>query len=255
MLIDEADTFLSKYKDLTGILNSGHTRRQAYVMRASKGGGEPMKYSTFCPKAIAGIGQFASATIQDRSIKIELRRKMLTEKVDRLSDVDPTTEDRFAMIRLGLERWSDQYSSVVAKVNPNIPDELNDRAKDNWRPLLAIADIVGGMWSSKAREAARSIAKRCNEDDSEDVSGVTILAMIRELFAQRGTDKLSTMEILAKVNDNIDSMMKPHRLARMLKEFGIHPITIRTSMTSTPKGYRLEDFSDAFRRYLPNLSG
>ena len=35
-----------------------------------------------------------------------------------------------------------------------MPIELNDRAADNWRPLLAIADLAGGEWPQLAREAA-----------------------------------------------------------------------------------------------------
>jgi Protein of unknown function (DUF3631) len=39
-------------------------------------------------------------------------------------------------------------------------------------------------------------------------------------------------------------------LAAMLRPFGIRPHTIRIG-SSTPKGYELKDFEDAFARYLP----
>ena len=44
------------------------------------------------------------------------------------------------------------------------------------------------------------------------------------------------------------------KLARMLKEYGIKPKTIRLPTAATPKGYRAEDFYDAWTRYLPPQS-
>ena len=42
----------------------------------------------------------------------------------------------------------------------------------------------------------------------------------------------------------------PPSLARRLKLFGVKPKTIRVSPYETKKGYELEQFSDAFARYL-----
>jgi hypothetical protein len=39
-----------------------------------------------------------------------------------------------------------------------VPESLNDRAADNWRPLLAIADLGGGGWSERAGLAAVCLA-------------------------------------------------------------------------------------------------
>ena len=39
LLIDEGDTFLPKNNELRGLLNSGHHRKGAYVMRAIKRNG------------------------------------------------------------------------------------------------------------------------------------------------------------------------------------------------------------------------
>ena len=42
---------------------------------------------------------------------------------------------------------------------PEIPDDLNDRAQDNWEPLLAIADLAAGDWPNTARPAAKALSK------------------------------------------------------------------------------------------------
>jgi hypothetical protein len=48
--------------------------------------------------------------------------------------------------------------------------------------------------------------------------------------------------------------MKQRQLANFLRTFDIHPKTIRFSKTDTAKGYLLDDFRDAFIRYLPTES-
>ena len=47
--------------------------------------------------------------------------------------------------------------------------------------------------------------------------------------------------------------MTARHLSRLLKPYGIIPQTIRVSATSTPKGYTVTDFRDAFARYLPSI--
>ena len=43
-----------------------------------------------------------------------------------------------------LFRAADNFDKL-AEPDPKMPD-LNDRAADNWHPLLAIADLAGGTW-------------------------------------------------------------------------------------------------------------
>ena len=48
----------------------------------------------------------------------------------------------------------------LAEADPDVPDELHDRAADNWRPLLDIANAVGGDWPERARAAAAGAVSR-----------------------------------------------------------------------------------------------
>jgi hypothetical protein len=81
LLIDEADTFLNR-EDLRGILDSGHNRTGAYVLRCDGESMEPKTFSTWAPKAIARIGKLA-ATLADRSIPIALKRKVADTEIER----------------------------------------------------------------------------------------------------------------------------------------------------------------------------
>ena len=92
LLIDEADTFLRGNDELRGIINSGHTRDTAFVIRTVGDDHEPARFSTWGPKAIALIGTLPP-TLHDRSIVIRLRRKKPDEKVQRL-EMDKLDTDR-----------------------------------------------------------------------------------------------------------------------------------------------------------------
>ena len=94
LLIDETDTFMSDKSELRGVLNSGHTRSQAYVIRCVGDDLIPKQFSTWSPKAFAHIGRM-HPTLEDRSIGIGLKRKLKTEKADRI----PKNADAYSDLR------------------------------------------------------------------------------------------------------------------------------------------------------------
>jgi len=85
LLIDEADSFVGANEELRGILNSGHTKAAAYVIRNVEVNGEhkPRRFSTWAAKAIATIRSLAD-TLEDRSIVVQLQRKPRNASVARL---------------------------------------------------------------------------------------------------------------------------------------------------------------------------
>ena len=139
LLIDEADSFLKDNEELRGIINSGHTRELAYVIRNVGDDHEPRRFSTWCSKAIALIGKLPP-TLHDRAIEIPLVRKTASEAVERFMEFDGTD------IRRKCARWVADHAGELREADPAVPPELHDRAADNWRPLLAIADLAGGEW-------------------------------------------------------------------------------------------------------------
>jgi len=83
LLIDEADTFIRDSEELRGVLNAGHFRATAFVVRTIGDDHEPRTFSTWGPKAIALIGRLP-ATLEDRAIVILMRRRAKSEHVERL---------------------------------------------------------------------------------------------------------------------------------------------------------------------------
>jgi putative DNA primase/helicase len=139
-------------EELRGVLNSGHTKVAANVIRNVEINGEhkPRRFSTWAAKAIATIRSLAD-TLEDRSVIITLQRKLRNANVERLRRRD--TEE-FQKLRSQAARWAADNFCKLVDPNPVVPEVLNDRASDNWRPLLAIADLAGGAWPEDARRAA-----------------------------------------------------------------------------------------------------
>jgi putative DNA primase/helicase len=252
LLIDEADTFLSENEELRGILNSGH-RHGGSVIRTVGEDFEPRSFSTYSACAIALIGKLP-ATLTDRSVPIDLRRRRPDEVIeafrfDRTGPLDQLARQA--------ARWTADNTDHVRGADPDIPAGVFNRAADNWRPLLAIADAAGGEWPARARRAMQCIAAAAGADDQS--ARVTLLADIRAIFAEAATDRLPSaglVEALVAIEGRPWAEWKAGKpitangLARLLAPFGVKPSTIRTNDV-TPKGYQLTQFEDAFARYLP----
>src|SRR5262249_49368416 len=139
---------------------------------------------------------------------------------------------------------------------PEIPGGIDDRAADNWRPLFAVADSAGDDWAKLARRAAVEL---CGSRDDEDESVRSMLLWdIRQLFRERKTDKLPSTDIASTLGEmevrpwsewKSGKPITTRQIAKLLKPFGIEPKNIRT-LSGVPKGYSLDQFVDAFARYL-----
>ncbi len=252
LLIDEADAFMKDNEELRGIINSGHTRDSAYVIRTVGDNHVPTKFNTWGAKAIAGIGHIAD-TLMDRAVILELRRKLPHESVDRLRYAE---SDLFPTLRAKLARFANDYSCQVRQARPPLPVSLNDRAQDNWEPLLAIAMVAGGHWLEIGTKAALKLS---GTENAAQTIGTELLADIQEIFEARGTDRISTADLIKALCEDDEKVwstynrgnpIKPRQLANKLKGYGITSGNIRIG-NAIPKGFKLEQFNEAFSRYIP----
>ena len=251
LTIDEADTFLRDNDELRGVLNSGHARDSAFVIRTVGDDHEPRRFSTWAALAVALIGKLAP-TLASRSIHIEMQRLGVGEKVEPFR---PDISDRYDTMKRKASRWAADNLATLHAADPALPEGFGSRRADNWRPLLAIADCVGGDWPVVAREAALTL----DQPDAGQTFPAMLLADIRDLFTQRKTDRLSSKEVadaLAGLEDRpwpefskSGKAITVNKVASLLKSFNIGPRSVRDG-SDTFKGYLLRDFDDAFSRYL-----
>lgn len=251
LLIDEADSFLTDNEELRGILNSGHRKATAYVIRTTGDEHEPRRFTTWTPKAIALIGALPG-TLEDRAVMIRLERKRANDSTERLR-YDGLGEFRHLSRRAA--RWVEDAKEALISSDPDIPAEItNDRARDNWRPLIAIADAAGGEWPRLAREAALTFSAVEPETESNKV---LLLRDLIAIFDERGerieSEKIVTALIEIEGHPWAEGRHgKPITktgLARLLRPFGIHPKKWRDG-DNTLRGYEQSDFTEIFARYI-----
>jgi hypothetical protein len=219
---------------------------------------EPVKFSTWAPKALAMINSLAklSGTTADRSIVVQMSRKTAGEKIQRKSMTfyDDNRMLRRKLLRLGLDAMPE-----LQKTEINLPNLGNDRMTDNWIPLGTIAYTLYEVWYDKALEAMKELSGY--HVDADDSVNIMALEDIRHIFTEQHVDRLSSEAIvnqLIAIDDRPwpewrqGKPLTQNGLARILKPFSIKTKKIRFS-SGVLRGYELEQFKDCFSRYLPPI--
>lgn len=253
LLIDEVDAFLAENEEARGILNAGFTRDSAFIIRCVGDEHTPTPFNIWGAKALCGIGKIQD-TLSDRSIPLRLRRKKPGEQIERQGHSDPFMWEQ---LRCRIARFAEDTATTIEAARPDTITGLNDRANDCWEPLLAIAEAAGGNWPTLARQAA--ITLHGIEEDTPS-AGVELLSDIKTIFDDRGVNKIFTADLLEYLSEddeqpwatwNRGKPMSPRQLASKLGGFGIKSKSIRVGLTTGKKGYSIEQFVDAWNRYLP----
>jgi putative DNA primase/helicase len=252
LLLDEADVVFRLNDEMRTLFNASHTKPTAWVIRTVGEDYEPRRFGVWCPKWLALIGELPG-TLTDRAIVIPMQRRPKDATTQRLR------LDRLPQHRVQAEtiaRWAADHLDALQAADPALPEELNDRQQDNWRPLVAIADLAGKPWPDRARAAA--VALSSASDDTNE-RGSLLLRDLQTIFTKHKTDRLTTAAILTELTALEERPwsdyargkgITPRQLARLLKPFGVNSTTFRVGET-TPKGYVLSDgLSDAFTRYI-----
>jgi putative DNA primase/helicase len=152
-------------------------------------------------------------------------------------------------------RWVDDNRSSLRSHDPDVPGQLQNRQADNWRPLISIADTIGGKWPSIARQAAIALSA----DKGDASPAVALLEDFQAFFAERGAVWVSSLDVvehLATLEDRPWPEYKQGRaissiqVARLLSGFNIWPQKKKQPNKSVIRGYAKNQFSDAWDRYL-----
>jgi putative DNA primase/helicase len=256
LTIDEADTFFSENIELAGLINAGHSRANAFVLRTVGEDHTPTRLSVWSAKALAGIQleKHLPSPTMSRGLVINLRRKLPDEKIERLRHADVSC---FTLLASKLARLAQDCSKSIAEARPSLPESLDDRSQDNWDPLFAIASLASGVWIDRATNAALMLAAADFDNTS---TGGELLGDIRNIFDSKSFLKISFKDLLAKLTEDDELLWSTYnrgkpltarQITKRLAAFGIKSKTIRLG-SEAPKGYDLDQFAEAFNRYLPD---
>ena len=256
ILFDEIDTVFGpkakENEEIRGLLNAGH-RRGAVAGRCVVKGKiiETEEIPAFAPVALAGLGSLPD-TILSRSVVVRMQRRATAERVEpyrrRLHDKDT---DR---VRLMIETWAAGAWPEGLNDWPDLDAiKIYDRDADIWEPLIAIADLLGGDWPARARNAAVTLVTASK--DREPSFGIRLLSDLEKVFGDR--QEMQTAAILEGLigleespwGDLRGKPLDVRGLANRLKQYDVKPKVIRFG-SGTARGYSRADLVELWGRYL-----
>jgi len=245
-LLDEADTLFRRSTVLAHIVNESSTNSGAKIPRVGPRG-EVMEFDVYGTQAISMKGLNMSDTTLSRCIICMIWPKLPSEVVD---DFNKRDDEEFVTLRRKLLRWSVDNAVTLQAATPE--GQFNNRIRNNWQLLWAIADLAGGEWPKRARAAALEL----EIERDEPSEGLRLLAAIRDIFGAR--ESMTSADICAALVADPSGEWADFRgkgpigqtqLAVLLKQYRIgtekvSPAGIRLN------GYLRAQFQNAFARLL-----
>jgi hypothetical protein len=248
-LIDEADHSVAGQRALYAVLNSGWFRPYAWVEQMGK------RFRTFSSMVFGGIGRLSS-TLEDRCIVLRMEKAAGLPKF-RTTHAAPLHE-------LGRKtaRFIVENTDLLQVYEPPMPDGLTARQENNWSMLIAIADIAGGEWPVRARQACL----RLTSDTAEPSPLEGLLRDIQMVWPDNAP-KIKSSDLVARLQ-NLEghpwATLNPTQLATHLRGFSdghggiIEPNEHRFGTgVAAPnmRGYEFWQFASAFERYVNGVAG
>jgi hypothetical protein len=257
ILYDEIDTVFGpkakENEDIRGMLNAGH-RKGAVAGRCVVRGKiiETQELDAYCAVALAGLNDLPD-TIMTRSVVVRMQRRSANEKVEPWRNRINGPEGEELGKRLAV--WADSVRAEAANYWPEMPPGVTDRAADVTEALLSVADLAGGHWPATSR--CNVVTLVTDLQDKGPSVGVQLLRDIHSYFSETVESNVCSGSLLTNLKGMEEGIwaeidFTPRKLARRLANYGIKPTTVRLADGKVLKGYKREDFADAWNRYLPS---
>ncbi len=254
LFLDEIDTYFQNRDELIGILNAGYDERVGTVLRQSGKGNEwseTAEFAVWGAKCLAGIGSQV-ATLESRTIKIQLVRKPTQHKLARLHDVIAQDRELFLNIKRKCVRFAIDNEEALIRQQPAYRDDLSDRANDCWSGLFKLAALIGSDIES-LQDAATKLSSSSGPEKSDFEEFLLDLKPFVESYHQSRIPSNALVECLRSLDE------RPYRykgfsaynLASRLRPHGIRPVQMRTDGNSrNVKGYEKAELQQLISKYL-----
>jgi len=251
LLLDEAEVVRhdgDAAENVLALLHAGYRRGS----KAERCVGERfalVEFQVFSAKVFAAIGDLPS-TLLTRCVVIRLRRRAPSEPVGRFhfKELQPLASE----LQARGQRFGQDNKAALAAFAAPLPVVLSDRQEEVWRPEFAVAAVVGGTWPARLEAAVHALLGSRKDSDGEQ-----LLRDVRLIFQEHGADALTSAALVADLNaletskwgDWHGKGLTAVGLAALLKPFDVQPTRWREG-TETPRGYKRQQFADAWARYL-----
>ncbi len=257
ILFDEMDKYLYGSNAILAVLNAGHAAGVSVPRTVGEGEeAHVVDFDVFGPVAFALKQKQLPADLAERSFQIKMQRSLM-----QLEKLTPVKVQEIEKIAPRISDWAKQNRVVIERgaETSTLPEEIINRAGDNWVPLFAVAEAAGGDWPQRVASAALEYEKQNAPLDR----GISLLSNLKTIVENASKAFFSSDELLSTLNEREDwpwgeyahgNGLNAHALARMLKGFGISPEQQRLTGTDTRamgkvRGYHKRDFERAWRAF------
>jgi hypothetical protein len=267
ILFDESERLQNPHSPFRSILNGGYRRGQ-YLIR--KIGGQNRRFSLFCPKVFAQIGDLYDS-LRDRCIIVEMQRRMSGNRNEYVqqtakeegakiaSEIVAAIRERMEEIRNSYLNYHNLYASL---------DFLRDRDKEIWKPLFTLCQLFAPERIPSLERSAIDIAtlktlpvrrfEQLREEEERAQKLEYAEHLLRDTLTVIGArDRITSGELMTGLRGIATSPWRSYEgtgiteisLAAMLKLFNVAPKTIRikpkNQPNSTAKGYLRAHLAEA----------
>jgi putative DNA primase/helicase len=253
VLFDDGDSILGN-QAFVNILNISHDRLNGGITTVHKS--KLVSMQPFFAKVVK-LHIDIPDSLALRSIPINLHRKKPDENLEHAPDIHFNANDEFAVLRSQIARWTKDHVAEVTELRSMDFDLGSYTLNSTYLPLFAIAQCISGDVFERAVNASKAtIAKTVSKSEK-----VQLLENIREILVSKAAKNIPSIELVEALCNRRDwpwntckkgKPLDQVYLAEILKGYGVHTLSVWID-GSTKRGFRLEDFEDAFARYLPPM--
>jgi len=268
LLLDEVEQLRGDketFQGLQQVLNSGFEKGGVVTRleRTKEGHFKDVSFPTYCPRALAGISRMAE-TLEDRSLIIFMARKLRTERVERFSPgrLEGEAQDlRDACYTWALTHAADLAEVYEADAFPGL-NELDDRARDLWEPLLSITLLADAEaqeigWPADFAKTLTALAlDLCGVRDEGDTTTARLVEALEAIVEEEQRESFTPTELLKfiKAREGFDWLRSTRALAGLLNPLGLmaqHDKIPVEGRRKTVRHYHLGGglLADLWRRY------
>jgi hypothetical protein len=257
LCLDEFDKQMAgASQEHLAILDSGHRKTSAYVLRSAKtedGQFIREKFSTFTAMAFSGIRKLPDA-MTSRCIIVALQRAGADDKLEHLVD---GASEKLTEIRRKLARWAKDLTDLPMV---DRPPALSNRLGDNWYTVRRIAKLAGEAWYGRAFAAAVQPAMTADTNVT-----LALLDAIWRAFDETKRPRLHTADLLSELLDMDEGRWREARHGQPITAYylrdnlgdmlpsnaeEIAPRRWREGSGNPQFGYDVLHLKEAFQRYL-----
>ncbi len=236
LLLDETDTMFrangNGNEALREVLNTGYKRNATKSNVA-----HPEGWSLYSPIMMAGLSGRMHGTVKDRSITLMLAKAKSNSSIEEF-EYDVTQKEAEPLKSRLANMMKVLIISIDVKQNiPAMPPGVIGRPREVWRPLLAVAEAIGGDVVDKARAAC--LANVIVDDMSMPAGSHRLLTTLREIFGER--KGMLTSDILEALAERDSETWNPEtytqwKLSADLHDYGVLGRNVRVNGEQA-KGY------------------